>query len=203
MNIYLVRHGDDDERYRGGWSELPLVEEGIRKCEKLGEYLYNHKSEFNIEKIISSDLTRAKMTADIINEKLKLPIVYDKRLRENNNGIFAGMLNEKAIKEYPNAFFSNLEYDERFPQGESPREFFERIKKAFFEIIDENSDIGNLMIVTHAGVISIIYHVINNIKWTNKVKALKIAKTSISKIVIDDDKNIKYDYQNYTPHLEN
>ena len=143
------------------------------------------------------------MTADIINEKLKLPIVYDKRLRENNNGIFAGMLNEKAIKEYPNAFFSNLEYDERFPQGESPREFFERIKKAFFEIIDENSDIENLMIVTHAGVISIIYHVINNIKWTNKVKALKIAKTSISKIVIDDDKNIKYDYQNYTPHLEN
>lgn len=203
MNIYLVRHGDDDERYRGGWSELPLVEEGIRKCEKLGEYLYNHKSKFNIEKIISSDLTRAKMTADIINEKLKLPIVYDKRLRENNNGIFAGMLNEKAIKEYPNAFFSNLEYDERFPQGESPREFFERIKKAFFEIIDENSDIENLMIVTHAGVISIIYHVINNIKWTNKVKALKIAKTSISKIVIDDDKNIKYDYQNYTPHLEN
>ena len=203
MNIYLVRHGDDDERYRGGWSELPLVEEGIRKCEKLGEYLYNHKSEFNIEKIISSDLTRAKMTAYIINEKLKLPIVYDKRLRENNNGIFAGMLNEKAIKEYPNAFFLYFEYDERFPQGESPREFFERIKKAFFEIIDENSDIENLMIVTHAGVISIIYHVINNIKWTNKVKALKIAKTSISKIVIDDDKNIKYDYQNYTPHLEN
>ena len=35
MNIYLVRHGDDDERYRGGWSELPLVEEGIRKCEKI------------------------------------------------------------------------------------------------------------------------------------------------------------------------
>lgn len=203
MNIYLVRHGDDDERYRGGWSELPLVEEGIIKCEKLGDYLYKYKNEFNIEKIISSDLTRARMTADIINKKLQVPIMYDQRLRENNNGIFAGMLNEKAIKEYPNAFFSNLEYDERFPQGESPREFFERIKKAFFEIIKENSNVENLMIVTHAGVISIIYHVINNIKWTNKVKALKIAKTSISKIIIDDDKNIKYDYQNYTPHLEN
>lgn len=203
MNIYLVRHGDDDERYRGGWSELPLIEEGIKKCERLGEYLYNHKDEFKIEKIISSDLKRARMTADIINKKLNVPIVYDERLRENNNGVLAGMLNEKAIKEYPNIYFSNLEYDERFPDGESPKEFFERIKKAFSDIIDENKDIDNLMLVTHAGVISIIYHVINNLKWTNKVKALKIGKTSISKIVIDKDNNIKYDYQNYTPHLEN
>ena len=71
------------------------------------------------------------------------------------------------------------------------------------DIIEENKSVKNLMIVTHAGVISIIYHVINNLKWTNKVKALKIGKTSISKIVIDKDNNIKYDYQNYTPHLEN
>ena len=34
MNIYLVRHGDDDERYRGGWSGLPLVESGIEKAKK-------------------------------------------------------------------------------------------------------------------------------------------------------------------------
>ncbi len=31
MNIYLIRHGDDDERYRGGWSDLPLIDEGLKK----------------------------------------------------------------------------------------------------------------------------------------------------------------------------
>ena len=36
MNIYFVRHGEDDEKYRGGWSELPLVQLGIDKANKLG-----------------------------------------------------------------------------------------------------------------------------------------------------------------------
>ena len=118
MNIYLVRHGDDDERYRGGWSELPLVEAGIDKAKKLGEYLSSEKNyEIKVDRIISSDLKRVKMTADIINEKLNVSILYDKRLRENNNGALAGMLNEEAIKKYPHAFFSTLKYNERFPNN--------------------------------------------------------------------------------------
>ena len=42
MNIYIIRHGDDDERYRGGWSNLPLIDVGIEKCKKLADYLYNN-----------------------------------------------------------------------------------------------------------------------------------------------------------------
>lgn len=205
MNIYLVRHGDDDESYRGGWSQLPLIPEGIEKSKKLSEYLYNQvddEQKINVDRIISSDLKRARMTADIINEKLNVDIKYDERIRENNNGIFAGMLNEEAIRNYPNVFFSNLEYNERFPKGESPKEFFMRIKDAFFKIIEENKDVENLMIVTHAGVISIIYHIIKKIRWTNKKKSVRLPKTSITKIVIDD-KGKRVVYSGYTPHLKN
>ena len=45
MNIYLVRHGDDDERYRGGWSQLPLIEEGIEKSKKLADFLVGPQDE--------------------------------------------------------------------------------------------------------------------------------------------------------------
>lgn len=200
MNIYLIRHGDDDERYRGGWSELPLIEEGIKKSEKLADYLENN-SKIQIDRIISSDLTRAKMTADIINKKLNKEIKYDARIRENNNGIFAGMLNEEAIKNYPNAFFSNLKYNERFPEGESPKEFYTRIKKSFYEIIEENSDVENLMIVTHAGVIGIIYHIAKNLRWTNKKKSVRLPKTSITKLQVKENK-IKVCYHGQTPHLK-
>ena len=140
------------------------------------------------------------MPADIINEKLNVKIKYDERLRENNNGILAGMLNEEAIKKFPNMYFSILEYDERFPEGESPKEFYERIKEAFFSIVNENNDVENLMLVTHAGVINIIYHIISNIEWSNKQKKLKIPKTSITKIVINNqDKQVCY--VGITPHL--
>ena len=90
MNIYIIRHGDDDERYRGGWSNLPLIDVGIEKCKKLADYLYNNN--VKIDRIVCSDLKRAKMTAQIIADKYNLVIVPDERLRENNNGIFAGML---------------------------------------------------------------------------------------------------------------
>jgi probable phosphoglycerate mutase len=202
MNVFIVRHGDDDERYRGGWSDLPLVDKGIEKCEKLASYMYNNKNEFPIERIISSDLKRAKMTAEIINEKYNVPIFYDNRLRENNNGIFAGMLNEEAEKNYPHAHFSELEYDEKFPEGESPKDFFERIKKDFFNIIEENKDVDNLLIVTHGGVISIVRHIVNNINWSNKNKGMKISKTSISKLVVDKNNNMKFEYENITPHID-
>lgn len=200
MNIYFVRHGEDDEKYRGGWSELPLVQLGIDKANKLGKYLNKHCNEYNIEKIISSDLTRTKMTAEIINTYLNLPLILDSRLRENNNGELAGMLNSEAIKKYPNCFFASLDYDENFPGGESPKEFFTRVKKMFYEIIEENKGVENLMIVTHAGVIAIIYHIVNNLEWTNKEKVLKLGKTSISKLVIDGN-NMNFEYIDETPHL--
>ena len=200
MNIFLVRHGDDDEQYRGGWSSLPLTQLGIEKVKKLADFFSNEQEDIKIDRIISSDLKRAKMTADIINEKLNVKIKYDERLRENNNGILAGMLNEEAIKKFPNMYFSILEYDERFPEGESPKEFYERIKEAFFSIFNENNDVENLMLVTHAGVINIIYHIISNIEWSNKQKKLKIPKTSITKIVINNqDKQVCY--VGITPHL--
>lgn len=202
MNIYFIRHGDDDERYRGGWSELPLVEEGIRKAKLLGKYLKENESEYNFEKIISSDLTRTKMTTEYINKELNLPIVYDSRIRENNNGELAGMLNEEAVKKYPNAFFGTLGYNEKFPGGESPHQFYNRIKKAFFSIIEENKDVENLAIVTHAGVIAIIYHVVNKMRWTNKKKSLSIPKTSISKLV-ENGKDMVFEYLSQTPHLNN
>lgn len=200
MNIYLVRHGDDDEKYRGGWSELPLIEEGIEKAKKLAEFLKDNE-DVKVDKIISSDLKRAKMTTEIINEKLNLDVCYDSSIRENNNGIFAGMLNEEAIKNYPNAFFSKLKYNERFPDGESPKEFFHRIREAFFRILKENNNVENLMIVTHAGVISIIYHIIEKKRWSNRQKSVKIPKTSITKI--EKEKNeLKIVYTGETPHLK-
>ena len=88
MNVYLVRHGDDDERYRGGWSNLPLIAQGIDKSKKLAEYLVsNQNNSIKIDRIISSDLKRANMTADIINEKLDINIKDDEKIKENNNGI--------------------------------------------------------------------------------------------------------------------
>ena len=44
MKIIFVRHGKDDDRYRGGWSNLDLVPEGIEEAKLLARYLKNKPS---------------------------------------------------------------------------------------------------------------------------------------------------------------
>lgn len=199
MRIFLVKHGKDDENYRGGWSDMPLMEEGKEQVRKLADFLEKNE-EYKIEKIISSDLERTKQTTKIINEKLNVIVEYTERLREINNGKIAGMLNSDVEKLYPGLYYNTLQIDERYPDGESPIEFYNRITKDFEKIISENIQYKNIMLVTHSGVINIIYRYINNMEWSNKIKPIKISNASIYSLIIDGEKRV-FDLENYNEYL--
>lgn len=200
MRIFFIRHGKDDGNYRGGWSDMPLIDEGKEQVKKLAKFLEEKKNEYKIEKIISSDLLRTKQTTEIINEKLKIPVEYTEKLREMNNGEIAGMLNSDVEKLYPGLYYNTLKIDERYPGGESPIEFYNRITRGFEKIIDENKEYKNIMLVTHSGVINIIYRYINNLEWSNKIKSIKISNASIYSLVINGE-NRKFDMEDYNEYL--
>jgi probable phosphoglycerate mutase len=198
MKFIFIRHGKDDDRYRGGWSDLDITDEGKKQAKKLASYLGDNN--FNIKKIITSDLKRALNTTNIINEKLNLLIELDSNLREMNNGDLAGMLNDEALIKYPGLFFNTLDMNEKYPNGESPIEFYNRIKKWFNNTINEyNSMDGNIAIITHAGVINIIYYIVNNLEWSNKAKIFKIDNCSIH---ILDLSTMTFEVENYIKYLE-
>lgn len=201
MRIFLVRHGKDDGNYRGGWSLVPLTEEGINQVKKLAEFLNTQKDYYNIEKIISSDLERARQTTNIINEKLNVNVEFTERLREMNNGKIAGMLNKDVEKIYPGLYYNTLRIDERYPGGESPIEFHDRIIKDFKNIVKENKNHNNIMIVTHSGVINIIYRYINNMEWSNKIKSIKVSNASIYSLILDNN-NGYFELENYNEYLK-
>lgn len=186
MVIYLVRHGKDYEDYRGGWSNLGLIQEGINQSKKLAEHLYDNKDKYNINALISSDLKRTVETVNEICLKLNMPVKLCEEWREINNGVLAGMLNTEALEKYPGLYFNTLQMDEQYPSGESPIEFYCRIKDAYKKLCDKiiNGEIGpNVVLVTHGGVIEIIYYIINGLEWTNKSDKLsKTSNTGIHKI---------------------
>ncbi len=178
MRIIFVRHGKDDERCRGGWSNIGLVQEGHGQAQKLADYLKN--SEYKIGKIISSDLNRAVETAKYISEKLDLPIISELQLREINNGDLAGMLNEEALIKYPGLFFSALEMNEAYPNGESPLDFYNRIQKWFYNVLSNISgQEKDILVVTHGGVINIIYHLLKKLEWSNRKPSFPINNCSL------------------------
>lgn len=195
MKFIFIRHGKDDDRYRGGWSNLDLIDEGYEEASRLSSYLLKEKNNLNIKKIVASDLKRTVTTANIINEKLNLPMELDSSLREINNGDLAGMLNDDVLIKYPGLFFNSLEMDEKYPNGESPIDFFNRIKTWFYKAVDlYKDDDGSIIFVTHGGVINIIYYIVKNLNWTNKEKFFKVSNCSIH---ILDLSKMEFELENY------
>ncbi len=122
-----------------------LLEEGIKQAQIAGEALKGK----NINLIFSSDILRAKQTANIvaglINYNLE-NIVYDKRLRDINWGVFGGQNKEKAWAYYNNDMMKKFELG--VPEGESWNECRERMVEVLKEI-ENNFENKNVLIVSH------------------------------------------------------
>ncbi len=169
MTCFLIRHGKDDDTVRGGWSKASLTDEGIAQVEKFASCLAKDKT-VSISRIFTSDLPRASQTAKIIAKQLNLPVEKLPEFRETNNGVLSGMKNEIANERYPGVYWSSLEWDEQYPNGESPHEFFDRICNAWQTFKKNVTDQarGDIALVTHAGVINVILCIENNVEYTNK-----------------------------------
>jgi len=177
--IYLMRHGADPSDRYGGWSTFGLTEKGREQVHKAKHDLCNK----GITQIYSSDLVRAKETAEIVANALSLEITYLPQFRDSINGLLAGMLKSEAIVKYPGVYWNALDWAETWPEGESPAQFFHRIQCAwcaFKEQVGKN----NVLLVSHGGVINIILCLENGIPYTNKETHFSIRDAEIVQIDI-------------------
>ena len=97
----LIRHGQAEHQLYdkfGGWSNADLTELGIKQAKAIANRLEAELKE-NYS-LYSSDLNRAKQTAEIIHNKMETPIIYSKELREHNPGIASGMKRKKLTNIY-------------------------------------------------------------------------------------------------------
>lgn len=180
--IYLMRHGADPSDRYGGWSTYGLTERGKEQVHNAKSNLHNK----GITKIYASDLVRAKETAEIIANELSLEITYLPQFRESNNGILAGMLKTEGVKKFPGIYWNALDWTEPWPEGESPKQFFERIQSAWYEL-KKLAGNDNVLLVSHGGVMNIILCLENGIPYTNKETYFKIKNAEIVQIDIERD----------------
>lgn len=113
MKCYLVRHGQDDDSVRGGWSDSSLTDIGVFQVKRLANELSsNQNAHFGM--IYTSNLVRAKQTADILSEALHVPVKELSIFREVNNGLLAGMKNTLAAERYPDLYWNMMEWDQSY-----------------------------------------------------------------------------------------
>ncbi|MBI4226385.1 histidine phosphatase family protein [Candidatus Roizmanbacteria bacterium] len=95
--FYIVRHGETEgnvKRILQGHSDFPLTEEGIKQAQKTAQILKQVK----FDQAFSSDLLRARRTAEIIALEHKIIVKTSKLLRERSFGRLEG----KSYEEYVN-----------------------------------------------------------------------------------------------------
>ena len=177
--IYLMRHGADPTNRYGGWSTYGLTEKGREQVHAAKERLRNK----GITQIYSSDLVRAKETAEIVADELSLKITYLPQFRESNNGLLAGMLKSEAVNKYPGVYWNALGWTEAWPAGESPEQFFHRIQRAWYGFKKQVGN-NNVLLVSHGGVMNIILCLENGIPYTNKETHFQIKDAEIVQIDI-------------------
>ncbi len=173
--IYLMRHGEDIKGYVGGWSNIPLTEEGKNKVKETANWI---KENIKIKKIITSDVKRAIETADIIKEILGINYEICDTLREQSKGTLTGKLSETLTKEEKD-LLDYQEIDTMFPEGESLETFHKRIKDnlEFFQNLDEDT-----LVITHRGVINSFYYILNNKELDMNKKQFNVDFSSIHEI---------------------
>ena len=149
-SFYFLRHGETDwnkEHRLQGSIDIPLNENGREQARLAIPIL----QKYPIDRIISSPLSRAFETAQIINEVLQKPLSTDVRLREKSFGEFEGRTAEELElwrKENPqpdaDMFLSSP------PGGETPQQVQDRIISFKTEILNLYPD--NILFVAHGGI---------------------------------------------------
>ncbi len=175
--IYLIRHGLDDENYIGGWSDVDLIKLGKEQVIDATNFIVDKK--LIINKIISSDIKRAKSTTNIINEKLKLEIFYSKDLRELDKGDYTGVLKTDLLVEELEKI-KKYDINSKYPNGEAMLDLYNRMK----EYLEHLKNIDNVLLVTHRGVINMFYYILNDVNVDMDKEKFNVTYASIHEMDI-------------------
>lgn len=152
MEIYIIRHGQtvwNKERKLQGSTDIELTEEGRKMASLTGHGLRG----IPFDKVFSSPLKRAYVTASLIHAESNVTIEIDERIREVSFGEYEGlnvdeMLNNEACGFYH--FFDKPELYRAAEHGETLGDVILRGKE-FIEdkILPLEGKAQRVMIVAH------------------------------------------------------
>lgn len=148
MRVYIARHGQTAWNKIGRWQgnqDVFLDETGIAQANLLAEKLQIYQ----INKIYSSPLRRAALTAEIIGEKITADIVYREALKEIRLGEWEGFTTEEIVSKH-GGLFGEWERNPAAQVGlgvENNLDLQRRAYGAFLDICDQETE--DFLIVAH------------------------------------------------------
>lgn len=155
IKIVLVRHGQTEWNSTGryqGQSDVPLSAAGLEQADKLAAgFPLDH-----IDIIYSSDLSRARTTAEKVAARFGLEVHTDDAFRELSFGDWEGLTYDEIVRGWPDAMANFVRHPDRMdiPHGETFAAVQQRAMKRLNELVTAADMQGSTIAVfAHGAVI--------------------------------------------------
>jgi probable phosphoglycerate mutase len=180
--LIVLRHAETawnaDLRLQGQM-DIPLNDNGRQQAKLLARSLAHE----NADALYSSDLLRARETAEAVAETVGLPLRLDSSLRERCFGIFEGETFETVTQRWPEAAERWRRRDTDFAPdgGEVLSAFSERAIDAASRIAAAHPA-QTVIVVTHGGVLDCLYRAATRLAL-DAPRAWQIGNASINRLL--------------------
>jgi len=154
----LLRHAETEwnqHKRIQGQNNSPLTPEGEIQARQWGQLL----KAYRWSRIIASDAGRALETTALLSTSLKVPVIHDSRLREQDWGQWTGKTVAQLKKEVPRFLAEMVAAGWRFcpPGGEDRNAVWKRSQSALKDA-DQKWPGEKILVVTHEGVIKCLVY---------------------------------------------
>ena len=177
--LILIRHGETVWNREGriqGHLDSALTEEGVAQAIACGQRLAGE----SIDAFYSSDMGRARRTAELIGKPLGLSATPIESLRERAYGEGEGLTYAEIDARFREAFSREHAVDEHYaiPGGESKRTFHDRIVAALGDLANRHAG-QTVLVVTHGGVLGVVH------RWIHGEPVASAHKIAIPNVAIN------------------
>ncbi|MGZ8795576.1 MAG: histidine phosphatase family protein [Gaiellaceae bacterium] len=153
--ILLARHGESDWNRAKRWqgqADRPLTELGRTQARELAGRL----AQTELDAIYSSDLQRARETAEIVARSRQLSVTTLAGLREVDVGSWSGLTRAEAELQFPDEYARWTAGEEGWDDGETYEQLSERVVDTVRHISTEQPQ-GRVLVVAHGGSIRAVH----------------------------------------------
>jgi broad specificity phosphatase PhoE len=190
--VYLARHGQSDWNAAGRWqghADRPLTALGLRQAAELAEELAG----VALDAVYSSDLRRARETAEAVAAPRGQTVVLLTQLREVDVGSWSGLTRAEAKERFPQAFRRWADGGQGWDDGETYEHMAERVVEAVRDLAEGHAG-GTLLVVSHGGPIRALHAVALGLDVSQHRRLAPVEPNArLSRIAVEDGQIARLD----------
>lgn len=191
--VLLVRHGEtawNRDRRIQGWAPSSLTERGREQAVAVADHLAAERS---VDRLVASDLRRARETARIVGGATGTAATFDRGWRERSFGVFQGMDYETVFGDHPEFSLSEIGYaaaEVRPEGGESMLDARERVVDAWQRLAASLGGDETVAVVAHGGPIKMVVGYLRGLDVAATVFDVDVPNCSLTEVALESEPEV-------------